>query len=186
MLIYSDRSIIDIAVSVGFSSTSHFAGWFRRTFWGLPGGRQRRRDERHYREALISGHNAVEVPVMAAIGRPGMQPTPARQRLTVQRGAEREGVRGRRAGQNVAVGADDAALTDTGECAIAVTAVGKSDVAAIFVRPRRHDMARYHVIAAGRGADTQQAIHTGQGLGADQLRKIQVIANCHAETEPPQ
>ncbi len=44
MLIYSDRSIIDIAVSVGFTSTSHFAGWFRRTFGVLPSDmRQKRR-----------------------------------------------------------------------------------------------------------------------------------------------
>lgn len=44
MLIYSDRSIIDIAVSVGFSSTSHFAGWFRRIFGVLPSDmRQERR-----------------------------------------------------------------------------------------------------------------------------------------------
>ncbi|TKI04234.1 GlxA family transcriptional regulator [Martelella alba] len=41
MLIYSDQSIIDIAVSVGFGSTSHFAGWFRRTFGILPSAMRR-------------------------------------------------------------------------------------------------------------------------------------------------
>jgi transcriptional regulator GlxA family with amidase domain len=30
LLLYSDRPIIDIAVSVGFTSTSHFATWYRR------------------------------------------------------------------------------------------------------------------------------------------------------------
>ena len=41
MLIYSDQSIIEIAVSVGFGSTSHFAGWFRRTFGILPSAMRR-------------------------------------------------------------------------------------------------------------------------------------------------
>ncbi len=36
MLIYSDQSVIDIALSVGFNSTSHFAAWFRRVFGILP------------------------------------------------------------------------------------------------------------------------------------------------------
>lgn len=43
MLIYSDLSIIDIAVSVGFSSTSHFAGGFRRLFGVLPSDMRRAR-----------------------------------------------------------------------------------------------------------------------------------------------
>ncbi len=48
MLIYSDLSIIDVAVSVGFSSTSHFAGWFRKIFGVLPSDMRRvRRAKRH-------------------------------------------------------------------------------------------------------------------------------------------
>ncbi|WP_413736476.1 GlxA family transcriptional regulator [Sodalis sp. RH21] len=47
MLIYSDLSIIDVAVSVGFSSTSHFAGWFRRAFGVLPSEMRRVRRAKH-------------------------------------------------------------------------------------------------------------------------------------------
>ncbi|WP_410012797.1 GlxA family transcriptional regulator [Sodalis sp. C49] len=47
MLIYSDLSIIDIAVSVGFSSTSHFAGGFRRAFGVLPSDMRRARHARN-------------------------------------------------------------------------------------------------------------------------------------------
>jgi transcriptional regulator GlxA family with amidase domain len=36
LLIYSDRRIIDIAVSSGFASTSHFATWYRRIFGTNP------------------------------------------------------------------------------------------------------------------------------------------------------
>lgn len=43
MLIYSDQSVIDIALSVGFNSTSHFATWFRRLFGLLPSGIRRGR-----------------------------------------------------------------------------------------------------------------------------------------------
>lgn len=43
MLIYSDQSVIDIALSVGFNSTSHFATWFRRVFGILPSGVRRGR-----------------------------------------------------------------------------------------------------------------------------------------------
>jgi transcriptional regulator GlxA family with amidase domain len=32
LLLYSDKPIIEIAVSAGFASTSHFAGWYRRSF----------------------------------------------------------------------------------------------------------------------------------------------------------
>ncbi|PIJ49408.1 hypothetical protein BL250_13160 [Erwinia sp. OLTSP20] len=43
MLIYSNKSVIDIALSVGFSSTSHFAAWFRRLFGILPSAVRRGR-----------------------------------------------------------------------------------------------------------------------------------------------
>jgi transcriptional regulator GlxA family with amidase domain len=36
LLLYSDRPIIEIAVSVGFTSTSHFAGWYRRIYGVRP------------------------------------------------------------------------------------------------------------------------------------------------------
>src|SRR5690242_9036574 len=32
LLLYSDRPILEIAISAGFTSTSHFAGWYRRVF----------------------------------------------------------------------------------------------------------------------------------------------------------
>ncbi len=47
MLIYSDQSVIDIALSVGFNSTSHFAGWFRRVFGILPSRVRRVRKEKY-------------------------------------------------------------------------------------------------------------------------------------------
>ncbi|TCL05486.1 AraC family transcriptional regulator with amidase-like domain [Sodalis ligni] len=47
MLIYSDQSIIEIAVSAGFGSTSHFAGWFRRTFGVLPSAMRRVRQKKN-------------------------------------------------------------------------------------------------------------------------------------------
>ncbi|MBD1552730.1 GlxA family transcriptional regulator [Pseudomonas typographi] len=43
MLIYTDQSIIEVAVSVGFTSTSSFAAWFRRTFAILPSDIRRSR-----------------------------------------------------------------------------------------------------------------------------------------------
>lgn len=38
LLLYSDRSVTEIAVAVGFTSTSHFAHWFRKTFGIRPSG----------------------------------------------------------------------------------------------------------------------------------------------------
>lgn len=38
LLLYSDRSVTEIAVAVGFTSTSHFAHWFRKTFGMRPSG----------------------------------------------------------------------------------------------------------------------------------------------------
>ena len=48
LLIYSDRSVIDVAVQAGFSSTSHFAAWYKRIYGARPsemrgGARDRRR-----------------------------------------------------------------------------------------------------------------------------------------------
>lgn len=48
LLIYSDRSVIDVAVQAGFSSTSHFAAWYKRIFGARPsdtrtGSRERRK-----------------------------------------------------------------------------------------------------------------------------------------------
>jgi len=47
LLIYSDRPVIDVAVQAGFSSTSHFAAWYRRIYGTRPsdmrgGGAERR------------------------------------------------------------------------------------------------------------------------------------------------
>src|SRR6266536_1943982 len=36
LLIYSDRSVIDVAVRAGFSSTSHFAAWYKRIYGARP------------------------------------------------------------------------------------------------------------------------------------------------------
>ncbi|GLS19559.1 AraC family transcriptional regulator [Labrys miyagiensis] len=36
LLLYSDRSVIDIAVTTGFTSTSHFATWYRRVYGSRP------------------------------------------------------------------------------------------------------------------------------------------------------
>jgi transcriptional regulator GlxA family with amidase domain len=36
LLIYSDRSVIDVAVQAGFSSTSHFAAWYKRIYGARP------------------------------------------------------------------------------------------------------------------------------------------------------
>jgi AraC family transcriptional regulator, glycine betaine-responsive activator len=36
LLIYSDRQVIDVAVSVGFASTSHFAAWYKRIYGARP------------------------------------------------------------------------------------------------------------------------------------------------------
>jgi transcriptional regulator GlxA family with amidase domain len=36
LLIYSDRPVIDVAVQAGFSSTSHFAAWYRRIYGTRP------------------------------------------------------------------------------------------------------------------------------------------------------
>jgi len=36
LLLYSDRSVIEIAVSAGFSSTSHFSTWYRRIYGVRP------------------------------------------------------------------------------------------------------------------------------------------------------
>jgi transcriptional regulator GlxA family with amidase domain len=36
LLIYSDRPVIDVAVQAGFSSTSHFAAWYRRIYGARP------------------------------------------------------------------------------------------------------------------------------------------------------
>jgi len=36
LLLYSDRSVTEVAVAVGFTSTSHFAHWFRKTFGMRP------------------------------------------------------------------------------------------------------------------------------------------------------
>jgi transcriptional regulator GlxA family with amidase domain len=32
LLLYSDKPIIEIAILAGFTSTSHFAAWYRRVF----------------------------------------------------------------------------------------------------------------------------------------------------------
>jgi transcriptional regulator GlxA family with amidase domain len=42
LLIYSDRSVIDIAISCGFTSTSHFATWYKKIF-GIKPSEVRRR-----------------------------------------------------------------------------------------------------------------------------------------------
>ena len=53
LLIYSDRSVIDVAVQAGFSSTSHFATWYKRIYGARPsemrGGAADRRHIRHRR-----------------------------------------------------------------------------------------------------------------------------------------
>lgn len=36
LLIYSDRSVIDVAVQAGFSSTSHFTAWYKRIYGAKP------------------------------------------------------------------------------------------------------------------------------------------------------
>ena len=36
LLIYSDRSVIDVAVQAGFSSTSHFSAWYKRIYGARP------------------------------------------------------------------------------------------------------------------------------------------------------
>jgi transcriptional regulator GlxA family with amidase domain len=36
LLIYSDRSVIEVAVRAGFSSTSHFAAWYKRIYGARP------------------------------------------------------------------------------------------------------------------------------------------------------
>lgn len=36
LLIYSDRSVIDVAVQAGFSSTSHFTAWYKRIYGARP------------------------------------------------------------------------------------------------------------------------------------------------------
>jgi len=36
LLLYSDRSILDVAISVGFTSTSHFAVWYKRIYGMRP------------------------------------------------------------------------------------------------------------------------------------------------------
>ena len=36
LLIYSDRSVIDVAVQAGFSSTSQFAAWYKRIYGARP------------------------------------------------------------------------------------------------------------------------------------------------------
>jgi transcriptional regulator GlxA family with amidase domain len=36
LLLYSDRPVIDIAVSAGFTSTSHFATWYKRIYGARP------------------------------------------------------------------------------------------------------------------------------------------------------
>jgi transcriptional regulator GlxA family with amidase domain len=36
LLIYSDRPVIDVAVQAGFSSTSHFAAWYKRIYGARP------------------------------------------------------------------------------------------------------------------------------------------------------
>lgn len=46
LLLYSDRSILEIAVSTGFASTSHFALWFRRLVGMRPSQLQNHRGRR--------------------------------------------------------------------------------------------------------------------------------------------
>ena len=36
LLLYSDRPVIEIAVSAGFTSTSHFATWYKRIYGVRP------------------------------------------------------------------------------------------------------------------------------------------------------
>ena len=36
LLLYSDRPIIEVAISAGFASTSHFATWYQRVFGVRP------------------------------------------------------------------------------------------------------------------------------------------------------
>ena len=36
LLLYSDRSVLDIAVATGFSSTSHFSHWFKQAYGYRP------------------------------------------------------------------------------------------------------------------------------------------------------
>ena len=54
LLIYSDRPVIDVAVQAGFSSTSHFATWYKRIYGARPsemrgGAADRRRIAGHRR-----------------------------------------------------------------------------------------------------------------------------------------
>jgi transcriptional regulator GlxA family with amidase domain len=46
LLLYSDRSIIEVAVSAGFTSSSHFAAWYRRVFGVRPSEVRARLGER--------------------------------------------------------------------------------------------------------------------------------------------
>ena len=46
LLLYSNRSILEVAVSTGFASTSHFAQWFRRLVGIKPSDLQRHRGRR--------------------------------------------------------------------------------------------------------------------------------------------
>jgi len=52
LLLYSDRPILEIAISAGFTSTSHFAGWYRRVFGIRPSELRGRNARRSNPEAL--------------------------------------------------------------------------------------------------------------------------------------
>ena len=52
LLLYSDRPILEIAVSAGFTSTSHFAGWYRRVFGVSPSELRGRSGKPRNAEAL--------------------------------------------------------------------------------------------------------------------------------------
>jgi transcriptional regulator GlxA family with amidase domain len=45
LLLYSDRSIVEIAVAAGFTSTSHFAAWYKRIYGTTPSAMRGRRRE---------------------------------------------------------------------------------------------------------------------------------------------
>ena len=51
LLIYSDRSVIDVAVQAGFSSTSHFAAWYKRIYGARPSEMRGSADPVRLREA---------------------------------------------------------------------------------------------------------------------------------------
>src|SRR5437879_8193573 len=55
LLIYSDRSVIDVAVQAGFSSTSHFAAWYRRIYGARPSDMRGRPADR--RKPAVAGRS---------------------------------------------------------------------------------------------------------------------------------